>query len=59
MQKTVEIMKRYGLDTEDKCKGKNLPIILESFSHTIMEYLAESELELPLVHLFEYIDEID
>ena len=59
MDKTVDILKGFQLTTEVKCKEKQLPLILQSFNHAILEYIGYSELNLPLVHLFEYIDSIE
>ena len=57
--KLAEVLHKLGLDTAERCEKKRLPVVIQSFSHSALETQAETDLDLPVVHLFDKVEDIN
>ncbi len=53
-----ELLRRLDMDSEKKCKEKHFPIVIQSFKHTLLKNLGKTNVELPIVHLFDKVEKI-
>lgn len=55
----VEVLHKLGLDIAERCDKKRLPVVIQSFSHSALMALEETDLDLPVVHLFDKVENIN
>ena len=56
INKMAEILQRLGLNTAEKCDKKRFPVVIQSFSHSALLSYEETDLDLPVVHLFDTVE---
>lgn len=52
LERIHEILKKYNLDTKEKCEQANLPIVVQSFNQEAMRIYANLNPTTVLAHLY-------
>lgn len=52
LEKINSILEKYNLNTQEKCRSSNFPIIVQSFNHEALQVFYNIAPELPLTHLY-------